>query len=420
MKKSYLKILALALVCVLLGTVIGLNAFKPASAETAQTVVVTSPFTKAIEEVHGSVVGINNYSTTSSGGYGNFGFNFGFGFDFPGYGNYNTPSEKEVLYGAGSGVVVSNEGHVLTNYHVVEKNTRLEVVVNDKTYEAELVAFDETKDLAVLKAKDLNLPAVRLGDSDTLTVGDWAICIGNPISLPGTTTVGIVSAIERQISTSSSTDKYGKRTENVNSMIQTDAAINSGNSGGGLFNVNGELMGVPTLKYTNNGFSRSAQIDGIGMAIPVNEAKPLIEKALKGENVAVSNDSNGSKNNDQPLTTGSKPRIGVTISGINPNSTAVMQGIIPMGASVRNVEANSPAEKAGLKEDDIVVDIDDNIIASSDDMLNIISTKKAGDTIKVKVYRVENLSEYENYTEIPEGEYLDFEVKLEMLDDVQQ
>ncbi|NMD38588.1 MAG: trypsin-like serine protease, partial [Christensenellaceae bacterium] len=338
MKKNYLKIIALSLVCVLLGTAVGLNTHR--ADETAQTVIVTNPFTKAIEEVHGSVVGINNYSDASNNDYGSFSFDFGFG-DFRGFGNFQRPTEKEVLYGAGSGVVVSDEGYVLTNYHVVDKNTRLEVVVDEKTYEAELVAYDQIKDLAVLKAKDLKLPAVRLGDSDTLKIGDWAICIGNPISLPGTTTVGVISAIERQISTSSRTDKYGKRTENINSMIQTDAAINSGNSGGGLFNVNGELMGVPTLKYTKSGFSSGAQIDGIGMAIPINEAKPLIEKALKGENVAIKNEST-----DQPLT-GSKPRIGVTISGINPNSTAVIQGIIPMGASIRNVEANSPAEKAG-------------------------------------------------------------------------
>ena len=136
---------------------------------------------------------------------------------------------------------------------------------NTNGYAARLVAYDESLDIAIVYATGLDLPAVTLGDSDTLQVGDWAINIGNPLGFTKTTTVGVVSALNRAIE-SESYDKYGRKSTITNAMIQVDAAINSGNSGGGMFNVNGELMGIPTLKYTGSYYSGST-VEGIGIAV---------------------------------------------------------------------------------------------------------------------------------------------------------
>ena len=258
--------------------------------------IVTSPFTAAVQKVRSSVVGVNNYTVQMTGGsnyynpFGSFGFGFPFGYGY-GYGNpYGEEGEsKEVLQGSGSGVVVA-KGYVLTNYHVIEDATRLEVVIDEQTYPAQLMGTEEATDLAVLYVDGLTVEPVVLGDSDQLMIGDWAICIGNPLGFTGTTTVGVISALNREV-TGSATDAYGKRATNL--MIQTDAAINSGNSGGGMFNVAGELIGIPSLKYSSSSYS-GASIEGIGMAIPVNVAKPLIEDVLAGKGNVQSAPSSGS------------------------------------------------------------------------------------------------------------------------------
>ncbi len=409
------KFLAFALVCILLGSFVGAHF---AGVQADEKVILTSPFTAAVEKVHSSVVGINNYATKSIEPYGNFG---GFGFDFPfGFRFPESPypnSESEILYGAGSGVVVAKD-YVITNYHVVEGSNRLTAVVNEKEYDAELVAYNELKDVAIVHVKNLNVAAVELGDSSKLQIGDWAIAIGNPVSLPGTTTVGVISSTDRKISTSDYTDRYGKRSENYNTMIQTDAAINSGNSGGGLFNTSGELIGIPTLKYANrSNLTNSAPIDGIGFAIPINEVKEIIDNAINGKGEMISKED---AQHGTALTENPKPRMGVTISNINPNSPAVLSGKIPQGISVRNVEKNSPAELAGIKVDDIIVDIDDTIVKTANEMMEIISKKNADDIIKVKVYRVPDLANKSNTNQLGDGEYLDFEVKLAIIDGAKQ
>lgn len=412
MKRIFNKNVAiLAVVCILIGSIAGAALFPKASAE--QKVVTTSPFTEAINKVHSSVVGVNNYSTQNTNPYGNFGFGFGF-FDSHGYDNPNT---QEVLYGAGSGVVVS-KGYVVTNYHVIENSTRLTVVAGEKEYDAELVAYDELKDVAVLHAKDLPLEPVTMGDSDKLVIGDWAIAIGNPVSLPGTTTVGVISSPARKIITNNSTDMYGKRTNHYSTMIQTDAAINSGNSGGGLFNTNGELIGIPTLKYTNRGNYTNGQIDGIGFAIPVNEVKEIINEAISGNGKKVriedAQDDNGMLSKEP------KPRMGITIADINANSAAVANGSIPKGVLIKEVESNSPANVAGLKPYDVIVEADGKIIKSTSELMELMATKKADDTVQLKVYRVPNLENYKGTEQLPEGEYLTFDVKLAVLDKTKQ
>ncbi|MBR2717668.1 MAG: trypsin-like peptidase domain-containing protein [Clostridia bacterium] len=442
MKKHLLGYVALTLVCVMIGSAVGITTAPAAQAETT---IVTSPFTAAIAEVRSSVVGVNNYQNVRYSNrnsysiedfFGDFGFG-GFG-GFGGYGNgygngYDrSPQEQvqEVLAGTGSGVVVGN-GYVLTNFHVVEDATRLEISVKEEgkedptTYASTLVAYDENLDVAVIYAPELKLPAVKLGDSDSLLVGDWAICIGNPLSeqFTGTVTVGIVSALDRAVS-STNYDKYGRKETITNTMIQTDAAINAGNSGGGMFSVTGELMGIPTLKYTGSAYSGST-IEGIGMCIPINAAKPIIEDVLKNNLTTNVSKTASSAEDAASASLVGKPRMGVTVANINQNYSLVVQGLIPRGVLIHEVEAFSPAEKAGIRAGDIIVDINDTVITNYTQMNEIIASKKAGDTLQVKVYRAEgmlDLLDGESITEqdVPEGEYVDLEVVLAIVDEVKQ
>lgn len=416
-KKHVLGYIAIAVVFTMVGASVTLLATSGgnASAETQQLATklegtVTSPFTAAIAAVRDSVVGVSNYTTTS---YSNYGGRFG-GFDFSLPGS-NSNQTEETLQATGSGVVISSDGYVLTNYHVVEGSSSVKVTTPEQTYDAEIIAYDEDLDIAIIQAKDLKLNPVSLGDSDTLQVGDWAIAIGNPLGteLAGTTTVGIVSALNREI-TSYSTDKYGMRTaSNVNTMIQVDAAINSGNSGGGLFNVLGELIGIPTLKYSGSAYSGTS-VEGIGMAIPINTAKPLIEKVLSGQ--ATGNQSSSATATENP-----KPRLGVSVYTLSQsNSTAVANGKLPAGVYIGEVEDNSPAQKSGLQVADIIVEIDGQRMTTSTEMISYLTDKKEGDTVSVKVYRVPDLVNAQSTSDIKDGQYLDFDVTLAILDTVTQ
>ena len=407
-RKHGIGYLAIALVITMVGFA-AFNSFgakaESGTTDTANTVVVTSPFTEAIKEVKSSVVGVSNYQMVrySTGG----SWNWGFGYDR----GESTTQEAAT----GSGVVIA-EDTVLTNFHVVEGASSLKVTTGDDEFDATLLAYDENLDVAILKADGLNLPAVTLGDSDTLQVGDWAICIGNPLGeqFAGTTTVGIVSALNREVS-STTTDKYGLRGTVTNTMIQVDAAINSGNSGGGMFSVNGELMGIPTLKYTGSAFSGNT-VEGIGMCIPINAAKPLIEDVLSGKvtgNATAGANTNASGNTD--LLNG-KPRMGITITGINTASTAVRTGQLPNGVYVTEVEEGSPAAEAGMQAADIIVDADNTVITSTSQLQEIIAEKNAGDTVEIKVYRVPGLADLTDADEIPEGEYITMTVTLEVVD----
>ena len=409
-RKHGIGYLAIALVITMVGFA-AFNSFgakaESGTTDTANTVVVTSPFTEAIKEVKSSVVGVSNYQMVrySTGG----SWNWGFGYD------RGESTTQEVEAATGSGVVIA-EDTVLTNFHVVEDASSLKVTTGDDEFDATLLAYDENLDVAILKADGLNLPAVTLGDSDSLQVGDWAICIGNPLGeqLAGTTTVGIVSALNREVS-STTTDKYGLRGTVTNTMIQVDAAINSGNSGGGMFSVNGELMGIPTLKYTGSAFSGNT-VEGIGMCIPINAAKPLIEDVLSGKvtgNATAGANTNASGNTD--LLNG-KPRMGIPITGINASSTAVRTGQLPNGVYVTEVEEGSPAAEAGMQAADIIVDADNTVITSTSQLQEIIAEKNAGDTVEIKVYRVPGLADLTDADEIPEGEYITMTVTLEVVD----
>lgn len=408
---------ALAMVVVTSVSLFQMQATAGAEAVTISenATVVTSPFTEAVQKVRQSVVGVNNYTTYSRNNNYYYGFGYGFGYD-DGRGG-GEDSNRQVLQGSGSGVVVA-KGYVLTNYHVVESATTLEVTSGDNIYPAQLMGTDEAKDIAVLKVDGLELEPVVLGDSDVLNVGDWAICIGNPLSFTGTTTVGVISALNREV-TSSATDAYGKRT--TNTMIQTDAAINSGNSGGGMFNVAGELIGIPSMKYTGSVYSGNT-VEGIGMAIPINEAKSLINDVLAGKgNVSARSESGNTSSSKDAITAENGPRLGVTVTNMNTSNYAVANGVLPIGAYVSAVESGSPAEKAGIAVGDIVVEVDGTVIKSTNQMISVLREKQAGDQVNVKVYRVEGgLDSVQDYSNIPQGEYIELTAELAILDNVKQ
>ena len=432
--KKTLGYTALALALVMIGMAFG-TAQPAASAE--EKVVLTSPFTEAIAKVRNSVVGINNYQIVNNysngyggsynpfsdffGGFGGFG---GYGYGY-GNGNGNQDSSREVQYGSGSGVVVA-EKYVLTNYHVVEDASSLKVAVavdgkeEPDLLEAHLVAFDADVDVAVLYVPELTLAPVELGDSDTLQVGDWAICIGNPIGFTGTVTAGIISSLNREIATGSNTDKYGRKTETVNTMIQTDAAINSGNSGGGMFNTAGQLVGIPTLKYSGTRYSSNASVESIGMCIPINDAKKIIEEGMGRQTEADVPKGNTAARSagDEDNSLKGKPRMGVSITTLTGN--AVNSGILPRGAYVAEVEKGSPAEAAGIQVGDIIVEADGQIIKSTTDLQNLIRSKDEGATFPLRVYRT-GIDLNEPQTEIPENcDYIDLEITLAIVDAIAQ
>ncbi|MBR1584395.1 MAG: trypsin-like peptidase domain-containing protein [Clostridia bacterium] len=370
---------------------------------------VTSPFIEVANNVRNSVVGVNNYTTTNS--------YYGYGY---GYGRRQT-EPRESLAGTGSGVVISNYGHVLTNYHVVEGATRVTVTtaLDESEHEANVVGYDADLDIAVLQVPGLDLKAVALGDSDQLQVGEWAIVIGNPLGedFARTLTVGVVSAIDREVK-DSTTDRYGRRTTISNTMIQVDAAINSGNSGGGLFNTLGQLQGIPARKYSSNGFF-SASIDNIGMCIPINVAKPLIEQVLKDYDGNSSTASGGqSSGNNITSSLEGKPRLGVTVSSFSGTNN-----VLPQGAVVKAVEENSPAAEGGIQVGDIIVEVDGDIISSYTDLTKKLSGYQEGAQLAVKVYRDEALaSQIDQYSidlsQCGDGEYIDLTVTLRIIDNL--
>ena len=432
MKKHMTKILALALA---LAVAIGAIALASdggilSSAQIDQIVEtttdasqVTSPFIYACSVVCQSVVGVNNYQLTTTRNYNNsngYGYGYGYGYGF-GYGNGygwggNDYTQTEKLAGTASGVVVSEYGHILTNYHVVEDASRVTITIpgEEKELEAEVVATDEEKDLAVLHVDNLGLPAVQLGDSDQLQVGEWAIVIGNPLGdeFARTVTVGVVSALDREVS-STTYDKYGRKTSITNTEIQVDAAINAGNSGGGMFNTLGQLMGVPNSKYVSS--SSETDVDNIGMCVPINVAKPLIRQAL--ESYTGDKEPAAETEKDAETASSDRPMLGVTVSTLSSTWRQYMN--LPQGAVVTAVTENSNAARAGIQKGDIIVEINGTAITSSSELVSAVQAANEGDTLNIKVYRAEGLADMldsasSDYIRVGEGEYIDLTATLLM------
>ena len=257
---------------------------------------------------------------------------------------------------SGSGFIISQDGYVLTNFHVIEGSDSITVsLFNGKSYAANLIGYDESNDIAVLKINARDLIPVILGDSNNLNVGDTVIAIGNPLGeLTFSLTSGSVSAMDREVTFSGNISMK---------LIQTDCAINSGNSGGALFNLYGEVIGVTNAKYSGSSNS-SATIDNIGFAIPINNIRSIVESIITTGHIL-------------------KPYVGVAVSDLS--FQAQFYGY-PMGAVVEAVDSNSPAADI-LQRNDIIIAVGSTQISSSSQFIQFISSAKAGQALTMTVYR---------------------------------
>ena len=260
-----------------------------------------------------------------------------------------------VQSGAGSGVIISQDGYILTCAHVVSGATSVKVQLNgsDESYDATVVGQDSTSDIAVLKIDATGLTPAVIGDSDALAVGEVAVAVGNPLgTLSNTVTDGIVSALNRQVTVQN----------NDMTLIQTDASISPGNSGGGLFNANGELIGIVNAK------SSYSEAEGIGFAIPINTAMDIAQQLI--ENGAVA-----------------RPVLGVSILDIQDSSTAQQYGVSALGVYVADVTKGGGAEAAGVQRGDRIIAIDDTAVSSTSTVKSYLADKQVGDTVTLQVER---------------------------------
>ena len=248
------------------------------------------------------------------------------------------------------------------------------------------MGYDESNDIAVLKVEAEGLTPVILGDSDNLNVGDSVVAIGNPLGeLTFSLTSGAISALDREITLSSGVTM---------DLIQTDCAINSGNSGGALFNMYGEVIGITNAKYSGSGSSSEASIDNIGFAIPINHVRSIVQNIIEDGYIA-------------------KPYIGVTVSNVSEE----VQGYgLPEGATVQSVLEDSPAAEAGLQVSDIITAVNGTAISGSSDLVDAVSAASVGDTLKLTVYRQGETLEIE----LTVGEQIQSALAEEESDDSQQ
>ncbi|MBO5301729.1 MAG: trypsin-like peptidase domain-containing protein, partial [Peptococcaceae bacterium] len=292
-----------------------------------------SPVIAIAKKVMPSVVGVHTYGTYSY------------------WGRQITNMEL----GSGSGVIYSEDGYIITNYHVIEDATSVVVTLSDEQeYEAVIIGADEASDLAVLKIDaGRKLPAAEFGNSSELQIGELVVAIGNPLGYDNTVTDGIVSGLNRQLS--DYTDEM--------TLIQTNAAINSGNSGGALVNGRGEVIGINSAKLV------ASNAEGMGFALSIDEVKPLVEQLITQGHV-------------------SRPYMGVTIdSQYQVDEETAERYEIPMGIMIYEVAENSPAERAGLRAGDIIYKVNDTLIQSFDDLSELIDSSQVGDTLRVLANR---------------------------------
>lgn len=276
----------------------------------------------------------------------------------------------------GSGIIISDDGYIVTNNHVISTDSSSSyyqvteatgITVNlygdEATYEAKVVGSDAYSDLAVLKIEKTGLPSATIGNSDTLVVGEFVMAIGNPLGMQSSVTTGIVSALNREI-----TDDDGK----TYNTIQTDTAINSGNSGGALVNSKGEVIGINTLKLSGSG------IEGMGFAIPINSTTKVINQLTEFGEVV-------------------RPYIGISGSNVADNISEVVreQYDLPDGIYVNSVEKDSPAEKAGIEKGDIITAIDGKEVKSISELNSIKNTHDVGEKVKLSIIRKQDSKDIE-------------------------
>ena len=274
------------------------------------------------------------------------------------YSQWSWYGQNQVESGAGSGVIISSDGYILTCAHVVDGASTITVTIGDKDYTATLVGEDTTSDIAVIKIDADGLTPATVGNSDSLKVGQSVMAVGNPLGeLGGTVTGGMISALNRSVTIQDSSSV------NTMSLIQMDASVSPGNSGGGLFNMNGELVGIVNAK------SSSSDAEGLGFAIPINDAIKVAQELLENGYVT------------------GRPYLGITYLAVTDAQTASQLGVNAYGVYVVEVVKGGPAEKAGLQAGDRIVSVDGTEIASKDDLGTLMQKHAAGDTLSITIAR---------------------------------
>ena len=279
---------------------------------------------------------------------------------------FGGPTSTATATASGSGIIISEDGYILTNNHVIstadsdsdnfyqisEASKITVTLFNDTTeYKAQIVGKDEQTDLAVIKIDKTDLPKAEFADSDSIKVGEFAMAVGNPVGMDSTVTCGIISAVNREV-----TDSDGKQY----TLIQTDAAINSGNSGGALVNSEGKVIGINTLKLSGE------DIEGIGFAIPINSTTDITNQLIEYSKVK-------------------RPYIGLT--GMDLDEETAKRYNLVVGVYVKSIEDFSSAEKAGIKPGDVIIEADGTKITTMDELNKIKNSHKIGDEMKIKVNR---------------------------------
>lgn len=371
MKTMKVKTLSTLCLSILLGVSCSSSVNANTTADNSTPVTVHNnragiDFTQAAESTVNGVVSVKNYSTPSVQYNQRMNdpiLEYFFGPQFRGGGNGNQDNQpRERLNGLGSGVILSTDGYIVTNNHVIEGADRLEVVLNDnRTLEATLVGTDPLTDIALIKIEADDLHVIPMGDSDLMRVGEWVLAVGNPFGLTSTVTAGIVSAKARSISNLTPGSGEGRRIE---SYIQTDAAINPGNSGGALVNLDGQLIGINTAI-----FSQTGNYSGSSFAVPTSIVKKVVKDIKEFGTVQ-------------------RAVLGIRCGELNPtiakehNITATNSGLV-----VGSIEEGSGAQEAGLKEYDVIVAIDNSPTNNMAQLQEIIARHRPGETVKLTVIR---------------------------------
>jgi serine protease Do len=269
---------------------------------------------------------------------------------------FRLPQEFRQL-GTGSGIIVSKEGYILTNVHVVERSDKIRVVLNDnREFDGKIIGMDPLTEVAVLKIASENLPVAELGDSDQCRVGEWVLSIGNPLELQSTVTAGIISAKERQID-------ILRNQYSVESFIQTDAAINPGNSGGALVNLQGEVIGMNTAIATETGYN-----SGYGFAIPINLARKIMTDLIQKGRVE-------------------RGYLGISMQDIDEKRARALALPKPMGVFVDRVLEGGPAAAAGLRAKDVLLKINNQPVNKSNQVQAVVARKNPNETVQLTVLR---------------------------------
>lgn len=322
-----------------------------------------------VDSIMPSVVGVSATFEYQGQPYGGFGFGFGFGFGD----DYSGGSQEEEMSGTGTGIILSEDGYIVTNAHCVYDESEYdcgeavevsvlfseESGVDPSEVDAKIIAYDTETDIAVLKVDQSGLTPATFGNSDELRRGELVLAIGNPLGfdLYGSVTSGIVSGLNREITIN----------EKKMNLIQTDAPINAGNSGGPLVNSCGQVIGINSAKMSSSYSSSSASIEGLGFAIPINEARSIIDDLINYKYVK------------------GRPQIGISTRDVT--ETVSKYYNIPMGVYVVSVQDGSTAEFAGIEVGDVIIGIEDQAVTTSDELNEIKNKYKAGDKITLKITR---------------------------------